>query len=155
MITRNFGTVVPDKLYRGAQPTDAQFAELKALGVEYVIDLREKFGRESEVQACEDAGLVHINVPIGATMVNFGVLPPTGYQVAAVLGLISKHVCFVHCEHGEDRTGAIIAAYRMSVDKWTNAQALAEAQAFHLNPLQVLIHNWIEDYKPDPHWLSR
>jgi protein tyrosine/serine phosphatase len=33
----------------------------------------------------------------------------------------------VHCEHGEDRTGLAIAAWRVRACKWTKEAAMAEA----------------------------
>lgn len=146
----NFGVVVPGKLYRGAQPMDGAFAGLKGgFGINTVIDLREPFGRFDESFDCEALGIAHHNIAIGATGLSFGIEPPTGMQLAQIFDLIADpdNVCFVHCEHGEDRTGAVIAAYRMSVDRWTNAQAMAEAEEFHISPLQVLIRAWISDYR--------
>lgn len=32
----------------------------------------------------------------------------------------------IHCKHGSDRTGAVIAAYRIVIEQWTKAQALDE-----------------------------
>jgi protein tyrosine/serine phosphatase len=114
-----------------------------------VIDLREPFGRTDESIDCETLGMAHHNIAIGATELTFGVEPPMEMQIAQIFDLIADpdFVCFVHCKHGEDRTGAVIAAYRMSVDHWTNAQAMAEAEAFHISPLQLLIRAWIRDYK--------
>jgi protein tyrosine/serine phosphatase len=39
-------------------------------------------------------------------------------------------VVFVHCERGSERTGVMIACYRMSTDGWTAEQALTEMEAF-------------------------
>ncbi len=155
MTVTNFGTVVPGRIYRGAQPVirgaTSQYAELKAIGVTTIIDLREGWDRGGEANACKSIGLVHVNVPIGIAPLSFGVLPPTGSQIRRILALLNDplKVCFVHCEHGEDRTGAVIAAYRMTIDHWTNAQAMAEAETFHINPLQVLIKEWIERFRPE------
>ncbi len=33
---------------------------------------------------------------------------------------------YVHCEHGKDRTGLVIALYRMRADGWSQEQAAAE-----------------------------
>jgi len=41
----------------------------------------------------------------------------------------------VHCAAGKDRTGTVVAAYRIAHQKWTNQQALAEAQ-------QIGLHWW-------------
>jgi len=33
---------------------------------------------------------------------------------------------FVHCQHGSDRTGVAVAAYRIVVQGWTKEEAIAE-----------------------------
>ncbi len=40
---------------------------------------------------------------------------------------------FVHCEHGQDRTGLIVAIHRVQADGWTKADAEGEmlAHGFH------------------------
>lgn len=40
----------------------------------------------------------------------------------------SRQPMLVHCRHGADRTGTMIAAYRMVVQGWSADQALAEMQ---------------------------
>ena len=32
----------------------------------------------------------------------------------------------MHCQHGSDRTGTIIALYRMVIQNWSKEQAIAE-----------------------------
>jgi protein tyrosine/serine phosphatase len=36
----------------------------------------------------------------------------------------------LHCEHGEDRTGLAVAAYRVVVSGWTKDEAMDEALKF-------------------------
>ena len=156
MTVNNFGQVSAPvaRVYRGAQPTDAQFKELKDIGITTVLDLREDIGRGEEAAVCSALGLHHVNIPIGNQHLPviglLGVLPPTKDQALQCLRYLEDPdtICFVHCRHGEDRTGAVIAMYRMLVDKWTNVEAMAEAKQYHLNPLQILIREYIEDFKP-------
>ena len=37
---------------------------------------------------------------------------------------------FVHCQHGKERTGTMVAVYRMTLERWTPEQALAEMESF-------------------------
>jgi protein tyrosine/serine phosphatase len=37
---------------------------------------------------------------------------------------------FVHCQHGSDRTGMMVASYRMLEQDWTNADAESEIHNF-------------------------
>jgi hypothetical protein len=53
---------------------------------------------------------------------------------------------YVHCEHGQDRTGLIIGAYRVKVEHWTKEQAYQEMLRFGFHPLlRGLCWSWEED----------
>ena len=168
MTINNFGQV-SGTIYRGAQPTQAQFAELKEIGVAVVLDLREDFERQQEAAACVALGMQHVNVPIGNQNIpiigELGILPPTKEQVQQAMCILIKWrenmeglpmtrqwaksagFVFIHCAHGADRTGAIVAAYRILHDKWTATQAMTEARHYGINPAQVLIKEWIENFQ--------
>ena len=53
---------------------------------------------------------------------------------------------FVHCQRGADRTGVVIAAYRISHEKWTDEQAITEAKRFGLAVVQFRKKDYISDY---------
>lgn len=55
--------------------------------------------------------------------------------MATLLALIESLPApvFVHCEHGCDRTGTIIACYRIRVGGWPNEAALEEARKYGLS----------------------
>ena len=40
---------------------------------------------------------------------------------------------FVHCRYGDDRTGMMVAAYRMAVENWSADEAWEEMQVFGYN----------------------
>jgi tyrosine-protein phosphatase SIW14 len=42
---------------------------------------------------------------------------------------------FVHCQHGADRTGMMVAAYRIIDQNWSDDDALKELPAFHFHPV--------------------
>jgi tyrosine-protein phosphatase SIW14 len=56
---------------------------------------------------------------------------------------------FVHCLRGQDRTGVVVAAYRMEVDGWALPEAEKEMQAYGFNNIWVnlkqLIHKLAAD----------
>ncbi len=68
-------------------------------------------------------GITYTNVPMR------GLGRPADQQVTKVLSIIESFPSpvFIHCEHGCDRTGTIIACYRIKHDHWTSKRALSEA----------------------------
>ena len=127
-----FGTV-STQLYRGAQPEDGGFAELKKLGIGIVVNLRhepDEIARERGL--VEQQGMQYVSIPWR------GKQDPKTEQVAQFLELLraspDKKV-FVHCERGAERTGVMVACYRISSDRWTADQALNEMEAFRFRGL--------------------
>jgi protein-tyrosine phosphatase len=80
-------------------------------------------------------------------------LPPTPKddQVAAVQALFNDTTSgpvFVHCKRGADRTGMVIAVYRISHDQWDNQKALSEAKSNGMSFFERAIQHYVLDYKP-------
>jgi tyrosine-protein phosphatase SIW14 len=135
------------QLFRGGQPTEAGIKQLAAMGIRTVIDLRDDDGRaRKEQKRVEGAGLRFVNVPLGNW---FG---PKDADVARVIAAIvdkAAQPVFVHCKRGSDRTGTMIAVYRISHENWTSDQATEEATKFGLGWWQVWMKGFIKDYYRD------
>jgi protein tyrosine/serine phosphatase len=97
--------------------------------------------KSEQGQAAAD-GMIYTNVPLA------GVGRPTDAQVAKILSLIesSPSPVFVHCEHGCDRTGTIIACYRIQHDQWSGAAALQEARKYGMSKLERGMRNFVLDF---------
>ena len=136
--------MVNARLYRGGQPRERGFGELAALGVNTVINLRDDDERaEAEAGEARRAGLRYFNVPLG----RFG--RPTDEQVERALALINapeNGVVFVHCAKGQDRTGTVIAVYRIANDSWTGERAKGEAEHYGMKFWQRAMKDYIGDY---------
>ena len=123
----NFGAV-SDQLYRGAQPGDSGFAELERLGIAIVVNLRHERDRiERERTLVENLGMRYVSIPWR------GHDDPRTVQVSEFLRLLRENPerrVFVHCRRGAERTGVMVACYRISREHWTPERAQAEMEAF-------------------------
>jgi protein tyrosine/serine phosphatase len=131
-------------LYRGAQPLDGGIKRLSELGVKTIINLRgENEVTRSEVADARAAHLRYFSVPLP------DLSAPSDEEVEKILAIINdaqNWPVFVHCNHGKDRTGLIIAVYRISHDGWTGKEAKAEAKQMGMSWLQVGMKSYIKDY---------
>ena len=118
------GEVSPT-LYRGAQPTRQGFQRLAEMGISIVVDLRER-GRKSERQEVTKLGMRFVEIP-------WNCFHPEDTDIARFLKLLRDNrgkKVFVHCQTGDDRTGLIIAAYRIAEQGWTAKEAMKEMEAY-------------------------
>ena len=137
---------VNDHVYRGAQPTEQGFQSLAKLGVKTIIDLREPGDRSlSERKVVEADGMRYVTIPFR------GMSAPSPADVAKVLALFddaSGGPVFVHCRRGADRTGTVVACYRIAHDGWDNQKALLEAKGFGMSWTEVAMHHYVLRYRP-------
>jgi protein tyrosine/serine phosphatase len=128
----NFG-VVSDQLYRGAQPDENGFAELARLGIAIVVNLRHERGRIArERTLVQSLGMHYVSIPWS------GHDEPDPEQVAQFLRLLRdnpQRKVFVHCRRGVERTGVMVACYRISRQQWTPERAQAEMERFGFRPI--------------------
>jgi tyrosine-protein phosphatase SIW14 len=142
---RNFAQV-NDHIYRGGQPTATEIEQLGAIGIKLVIDLRgTDDARDSERREIEKLGIHYKNVPFPAFSA------PSRKQMEEALGLLlqsDSDPVFVHCLRGKDRTGTLIACYRIQHDHWENRQALEEAKHHGLSVAERGMRSYIAHFEP-------
>src|SRR6266700_7683364 len=122
---RNFGKM-DDRFYRGAQPDESDYKDLKALGVKTVIDLQDH-PTSYERRDVEALGMSYVNIPMSDSSY------PKPEQINAFLKLVNDPATgtmFVHCAGGRHRTGVMGAVYRFNVNHWTYDQAYAEMKNY-------------------------
>jgi protein tyrosine/serine phosphatase len=135
---RNVGRV-SDAVYRGAQPEPEGYATLKKMGVRTVISIR----KQSEKKEVEAAGMDSVEIPVNP----FGPLESdTIKKIIAVMTDPSRQPVFLHCRRGKDRTGAIIAAYRIEIDGWSFEEAEAEMKAFGFSRIYYNLKKALRGY---------
>lgn len=121
---------VNDHLYRGGQPKGAGYANLKKLGIDMVVDVRLS-GKGKEKDAVNRAGMEYVAIPWHCFF-------PKDKVFARFLELLRENPdkkIFVHCRYGDDRTGMMIAAYRMAIEGWSTKEARTEMEKFGFHKL--------------------
>jgi tyrosine-protein phosphatase SIW14 len=124
----NFGKV-DEHYYRGSQPDQEQFAQLKKLGIKTVIDLR-KDSKKSEPDWVRRLDMKYFSIPLKAN------IAATPDQTSYFLSLVNDPAnwpVYVHCKGGRHRTGAMTALYRITHDGWTADQAWDEMKQYDFN----------------------
>jgi tyrosine-protein phosphatase SIW14 len=127
----NLATVSPE-LIRGGQPTPQGLSSLRAAGIKTIINLRNE-----EVLVAQEARMVHqlgmryINIPLDV----FDEPSPSDVNkfLQAVRDPANKPV-FVHCLHGQDRTGTFVGIYRVAEQGWPQEKAYAEMLSMGFRP---------------------
>ncbi|WP_367870204.1 tyrosine-protein phosphatase [Luteolibacter sp. Populi] len=105
------------KVWRSSQPQKYQFEALaKDHGIGEVLCLRRWHSDDEKGKNLE---LHHVRMNAGSVR-NEEIV-----EALRVLVSAEKPV-LVHCLHGSDRTGAVVAMYRMVVQRWTREKAIAE-----------------------------
>ena len=139
----DYAAEVAPGILRGGAP-DAQGVEwLRARGVRTVVNLRHYHG-ESEGELVRAAGMRYEWIPLESTDA------PEDAQVDRFLAIVSdpaSHPVYVHCLHGVDRTGAMIAAYRIRQQGWTNHDALAEMEHFGAHGILHDLRHFVDRFE--------
>ncbi len=109
---------VSDELYRSQQPDDDVMPQLEAMGIHSVLDLREF---HSDNGKAKGTVLKLYRVPMNAGEIDDALVE----KALDVIATAPKPV-LVHCWHGSDRTGVIVAMYRMVFQDWPRERAIDE-----------------------------
>jgi protein tyrosine phosphatase (PTP) superfamily phosphohydrolase (DUF442 family) len=108
-------------LYRSAQPKSEGFALLaRRLGVRTVVNLR---ALHSDEALAEGAGLTLLKVPIHTWHIREARIIEALHHLSRAT---AANPVLVHCNHGADRTGLIVALYRTLYDGWQKNAAIDE-----------------------------
>jgi protein tyrosine/serine phosphatase len=132
----NFHSVAPG-IWRGAAPTAEGLRRLQKKGVRTIIDLRiEKRGQKEEAATAKALGLNRIRIPMGSEA-------PTEKQIKTLFTALENAgsaPVFVHCQHGADRTGAMIGLWRVTHQGWAFEPTWKEMRKYGFKP-------WLKDLK--------
>jgi hypothetical protein len=131
---------VESGIWRGGQPTAEGWSYLKSVGITKSVKLN--VGKDA---LAESNGISVVYLPID--WAEQTIWKPQRSTVELAVHSISNGT-FVHCLHGQDRTGLIIGVYRVEIEKWKKEVAEREmlTNGFH-KELLGLWRYWEEDVK--------
>jgi len=136
--------MVNDNLSRGGQPTDRGFVRLKEEGFKTVINLREEQMQIlNEEKLVKGMGLNYHSVALNPFF------KPQERDIERFLRLATdpaNQPVFVHCLHGQDRTGMAVGIYRMIVEGFSLEDAYEEMLALGFHAEFVFLKEATESY---------
>ncbi|MFI5361178.1 MAG: tyrosine-protein phosphatase [Elusimicrobiota bacterium] len=152
---------VANGIYRSGRLDRAGLEKLYDMGIRNILNLEgaEAFRQErkllGEIESERKAAgkperhIVSENVPMSISH------PPGQDQIDLALSILSdpaKRPILVHCEHGSDRTGIVVAAYRAEIEKkMTISDAVQEAKSEHCCHWVIKGKDGLENYLNNYH----
>jgi len=133
--------VVDVGVYRGGQPTAAGWAYLKSKGIK--TDVKLDLASEGSDNEAARLGMTVVDASgPPSDLKNFFEAPTRDRIRLAVRTLedASSRPVYVHCLHGQDRTGLVVGLYRVHHDHYTKSKAFKEMRnlGFHWEFLGLL-----------------
>lgn len=131
---------VTDDLYRGARPTATDLRELFEKGIGLIVNLENVDSIvKAEAEIAAELGMKFVHLPLSASKT------PTDAEIdraVAEIGIKNSGKIFVHCQRGQDRTGVVVAFYRIGVQGWRPRRAYREMMKYgfslkYAKPLEV------------------
>jgi len=112
---------------------------LKKLGVKTIISLRSLHSDRDEIG---DAGLAYEHIYMKPWH-------PEEEDVVRFLKIVTdpgRTPALVHCKHGADRTGTMVAVYRIAVQGWSKFEAIREMTqgGFGYHPIWSVLPLWVQ-----------
>jgi protein-tyrosine phosphatase len=116
---------INDKIFAGGRPTIEQIRWLKEkVGIKSIVNLERWYLREGyDVNEVRKIGIEYINSPVD-------LIPCPAEDVKKALKEIKRLIeqgktpIYIHCSEGVDRTGFVIAAYRVIEEGWDINKAI-------------------------------
>ncbi len=155
----NWVVIVPNALYRSAEPRALHFSYLAKFGIRTLVSVKRTLPREQTLARAAARGLQVARVDLGAD----GQIAPRAIRRALKL-LMRPELwpVLLHCDGGRHRTGIVTAALRHA-QGWTLEDALAEYDRYARPTSRTSDRETIARYfaapldapkPPDDHWTA-
>ena len=145
------GHVVDGHLLRGGDVSGDGIKTLSELGCKLIICLKNrKQDSQDEIdlerRLAYAADIEFVNTPMDSS----GIFSyDDGKEVPGILELINKTegVVLVHCHHGSDRTGVVVACYRIRHDGWSADRAITEMKKYGNSWIHFGMRAFVKGFK--------
>lgn len=107
-----------DSLFRSEQPKYISKDELKEIGIKSILNLRDDFS-DSTLLGMADFHMYNVKMKANNIQME-------NVEEALRIIEIAPKPLLIHCKHGADRTGLIVAIYRIEKQGWTKEMAIFE-----------------------------
>ncbi len=166
----NLEVVVPGKLIRSGQPAAEDIDDIdREYGINTILCLNRR-EKEWVREYAKAEGIKVLGMEMSADdpptddqlrlffdMLSGDTVDLTSYGDAVVkwsksepLQLQFEQPILVHCIGGSDRTGVMVALYRITYQGWTKEQAKKEMMMhMHIPPVHPALFQYINDFDPD------
>jgi tyrosine-protein phosphatase SIW14 len=135
--------LVSPGIYRGLRPTYGTLQQLKALGVKTILDLEDT----SSAIKTERGWVGQLNMTFISEQMS-GFWTPNDSevnQIEAIMADPARRPIFVHCQHGQDRTGLIVGLYRVFTEHQSPAAAYREMLNKGFHKVLFLLNHYYEE----------
>ena len=134
---------VTEGVYRGGRPERRGLQQLKRMGVRTIINLED----DRRATTSERADAASLGMDWYGSPMNAG-RTPKDHQIDEILGMLqdpSLQPVFIHCKHGQDRTGLVMGLYRVEVQHWDAAKAYQEMLDDGFHPQYQALDQYFRD----------
>lgn len=140
-------TQVAPGIYTGPSPESASdYQCLQQLGIRTVIDSQafRPLASRREQHEVERRGMRYLHIPIDFRPTDDRSPHHVLYQLAAAC----NQPVYLHCHLGRDRTGLVVALYRVQYLGWDPAAAYAAMEGMQFNPMLRDMDRYFWRYAP-------
>jgi len=138
---------VDERLYRGGRPNPDGIYTLREEGIKTIITLQGPSSeRSAEAQLAKTLDMEFVSIPLSVYEA------PTDEDILFFMEYVlnpEKQPVFVHCASGRDRTGTLVAVYRVLAYGWGPKEAYKEAKRYGFWPYKgdAVLKNFIHQLK--------
>lgn len=135
---------VTEQVFRGGRPVNHDLESMQRnYGIHAIIDLENnEQAVNQEKQVAGRIGVKFLSSPMSWQV------RPTDQQIDQILQALQDEKnfpIFLHCAHGEDRTGLLMGLYRVEVQGWTPEKAYLEMLKLGFHPKFKALDDYFRD----------